>query len=85
MTFLTDWREPCATHELGDLERTDFAFEFLRRNPDYRHDHARTERRIASGEVDGRVARKEFARRWGLHFPGRSQHLLPRPGSAVAG
>ena len=84
MTFLTDWREPCAPHELGDLERTDFALEFLRRNPDYRRDHADMMRRIARKETDEQAAREEFAQRWGLRFPGGPARLVPRPTGAVA-
>ena len=84
MSFLTDWRTPCAAAELARLERPDFALEFLRRNPDYRTDHAATQMRIAAVPAEADAARAALARRWGLRFPGRSVPHLPREPRALA-
>ena len=41
------WRSADAVAQLNQLERAGFALEFLRRNPAYRDDYVRTQRRIA--------------------------------------
>jgi len=46
-------------------EAADFAWEFLRRNGDYREDH----RKLQSGGSLFAVSRK-FRQRWGLSFRG---------------
>ncbi|MFT0860237.1 transcriptional regulator domain-containing protein [Ancylobacter sp. G4_0304] len=65
---IEDWRSPETIDRLNRLERPGFAAEFLRRNPDYRRDFIRTERRIARAAVDVETARVSLARRWGLRF-----------------
>lgn len=62
------WRSDDAIAHLNRLDRSGFAVEFLRRNPTYRRDYARTLRRIARGEEDPDDARSALARRWGLSF-----------------
>ena len=62
------WRSADAVAQLNHLERAGFALEFLRRNPEYRGDYARTQRRIARRRVDPDEARADLARRWGLRF-----------------
>ncbi|MFY9655557.1 MAG: DUF6499 domain-containing protein [Methylocystis sp.] len=62
------WRSPDAVAQLNQLERAGFALEFLRRNPAYRHDYARTQRSIARRRVDPDEASDDLARRWGLRF-----------------
>ena len=62
------WRSPETIDRLNRLERPGFAAEFLRRNPDYRRDFARTQRQIARAPVDAETARVGLARRWGLRF-----------------
>ena len=51
------WRSPETIDRLNRLDRPGFAAEFLRRNPDYRRDFARTVRSRAS--VDAETARVE--------------------------
>ena len=63
-----DWRSPDTIERLKRLERSGFAVEFLRRNPEYRRDYVQTERRIARHVVDEVVAMAALARRWGLRF-----------------
>ncbi|WP_082641289.1 transcriptional regulator domain-containing protein [Bradyrhizobium yuanmingense] len=55
-----DWRSPESYKSLQDAEVTDIAWEFLRRNTDYRRDF---EAMIASSS-DGEVT-PEFRRGWG--------------------
>jgi Proteobacterial transcriptional regulator-like domain len=62
------WRSPETIDRLNRLERPGFAVEFLRRNPDYRRDFARTQRHLALPTVDAEAVRAAFARRWGLRF-----------------
>ncbi len=62
------WRSADAVAQLNQLERAGFALEFLRRNPAYRGDYARMQRRIARRRVDPDEASADLARRWGLRF-----------------
>lgn len=48
--------------------RTELAAEFLKRNRQYRSEHARMRQRIARGAVAEEAAEAAFARRWGLSF-----------------
>ena len=43
------WRSQEATAYLDSAQRTGFAWEFLRRNPDYRKDYEHMSRHVASG------------------------------------
>ena len=62
-------RRPRRAVDLPDaLGRADLAAEFLRRNRNYRADHAQMQHRIASGAVARNAAETVFARRWGLSF-----------------
>ncbi|HVZ06604.1 transcriptional regulator domain-containing protein [Rhodopila sp.] len=63
-----DWRSPETIERLKRLERPGFAIEFLRRNPEYRRDYARTERMIARDPASATTAGARLARRWGLQF-----------------
>ncbi|APG09519.1 hypothetical protein BKD09_14340 [Bradyrhizobium japonicum] len=58
-----DWRSPESYKSLQDAEVTDLAWEFLRRNPDYRRDYEETIGNSPDGEVT-----PEFRRRWGICF-----------------
>ena len=73
MPRTTDWRSQEAVDALLELDRAGLAWEFLRRNPDYREDFRRTLQRIASGEISEEAAMTEFSRRWGLSFRPRSR------------
>ena len=59
-----DWRTPAAYKHVKDLPAAGFAWEYLRRNEDYRKDVERLTRteRAAVEELDA------FAARWGLRF-----------------
>jgi hypothetical protein len=61
----SDWRSPQSYTIMQDAEATDFAWEFLRRNADYREDH----RKLQSGGSLFTVNPK-FRQRWGLSFRG---------------
>ena len=63
----SDWRSPSAYEYLQDLNSSGLAWEFLRRNQEYRADYATLDFRAA---LDAGVAGPE--RRWGLVFRGRS-------------
>ena len=73
MPRTTDWRSQDAVDALLQLDRAGLAWEFLRRNPDYREDFRQTLQRIASGEISEEAAMTEFSRRWGLSFRPRSR------------
>ncbi len=60
-----DWRSPEAYVRAQNAEITGFAWECLRRNPDYRHDYQDTS--MAGRHLD---VTAEFRRRWGLCFRG---------------
>lgn len=78
-----DWRLPAAYDYLSDLSAADFAFEFLRRNPEYRADFHNASEQDALG--DGvEASRMGLARRWGLAFPGRPQRSRRCSGGVLA-
>ncbi len=62
---IKDWRSPSAYDYTRDLNSVGVAWEFLRRNPDYRADYANARIRAAleTGAADPE-------RRWGLRFRG---------------
>jgi hypothetical protein len=72
MPAIPDWRSAQVADAMKGLERPGFAAEFLRRNPAYRTDYARTLCRVAAGTVSEDRALADLARRWGLSFPFRS-------------
>jgi hypothetical protein len=50
------------------LGRAELAAEFLKRNRNYRAEHAQMEQRIERGSITRQTAEAAFARRWGLSF-----------------
>jgi len=66
-TTPTRWRDPEAYDYLDNLAAPDLAWEFLRRNPDYRRGYA-----ALMANPDDPAARAAFRARWGLLFPCRS-------------
>jgi hypothetical protein len=68
-----DWRSQDAVDALLELDRAGLAWEFLRRNPDYREDFSQTLQRVATGEISEETAMTEFSRRWGVSFRPRSR------------
>jgi hypothetical protein len=63
------WRSQDAFAYLDRVQRAGFAWEFLRRNPDYREDYERMSRDAASGTPIALEAALALSRRWGLSFP----------------
>lgn len=62
------WRSDAAYDYVDKLSPGDLAWEFLRRNPEYRKSYHEL---IATGRLTDDVARA-FAEQWGLRFPYRS-------------
>ncbi|WP_439496122.1 transcriptional regulator domain-containing protein [Bosea sp. (in: a-proteobacteria)] len=66
-----DWRLQQTERALNRLERQGFAWEFLRRNPDYRSDYNRLRSTLTSRRG---ASQRSATPQWGLRFPDR-----PRP------
>ena len=62
-----DWRSASAYEDLRPLDAPAFAYEFLRRNPDFLSDHARLARNSRNRTLDPAEA-EAFAQRWGVRF-----------------
>jgi Proteobacterial transcriptional regulator-like domain len=58
-----DWRSPEAYDRAKALESTDFAWEFLRRNPDYQNDFD-----ALPYATPDPIMITAFRRKWGLCF-----------------
>lgn len=65
----SDWRSEATADKFLQLDRPQFAVEFLRRNPDYSEDYRDAQNRIASGKLEQDLGMEQLARRWGLSFP----------------
>lgn len=61
-----DWRSPAAYQYAATMEPASLAWEFLRRNPDYRNAY-----KAAPAQADDGT--EGLGRRWGLRFPCRSK------------
>lgn len=70
----TDWRTPATYAHAQNLSTAGFAWEFLRRDPDYRRDFRRV-KASPRGMVEPQTT---FADRWGLRFPGGPQPACRR-------
>lgn len=75
----TDWRQNAHYDYIEHLDAGDIAWEFLRRNADYKRAYQQIPKR--------RGATEPFTRRWGLRFPGcasapraEDRHLLDARG-----
>ncbi|MGQ3673917.1 transcriptional regulator domain-containing protein [Xanthobacter sp. TB0139] len=62
-----DWRSPAAYRHAKHIPAAGFAWEYLRRNDDYRRDY----QAVAITRRSGSPALEAFADRWGLRFPMR--------------
>lgn len=69
MSHAYDWRSPDATKQLMQLDREQFAIEFLRRNPAYAEDYHNTLDRTPPNPSATETAMARLAHRWGLSFP----------------
>src|SRR3546814_14206913 len=70
-----DWRLQQTERALNRLERQGFAWEFLRRNHDYRREYDSLRSTPTSRPGDASRQRRT-AQQWGLRFPARS-HTPP--------
>jgi hypothetical protein len=68
-----DWRSSSAADHVNQLDRAGIAWEFLRRNPQYREDY----RRIPRGAASTDPAAAAIGKQWGLSF-----RLRPQPAGA---
>lgn len=64
-----DWRSPAAYGHTKHIPAAGFAWEYLRRNDEYRHDFQII---ALTGRTDS-TELEAFADRWGLRFPVRSR------------
>lgn len=78
------WRSPSATDYLRDAQRPGFAWEFLRRDPEYRQDYELMSSHLAGGTLTDLEVALALAQRWGLKFSVRSQPAL-RSGADAMG
>lgn len=62
-----DWRSPAAYAYTKTISAAGFAWEYLRRNDDYREDF----QSASADEGPGADQLERFLRRWGLRFPKR--------------
>lgn len=69
MLLSIDWRSPAAYRHAKHIPAAGFAWEYLRRNDEYRHDF----HTIALTGRPSNRALEAFAHRWGLRFPVRSR------------
>lgn len=68
MSQAYDWRSPTAAKQLMQLDREQFAIEFLRRNPAYAEDYCNTLDRTPPNPSATEIAMAGLARRWRLSF-----------------
>lgn len=64
-----DWRSPDFSKAVESLDRSEIAFEFLRRNSEYKKDYVSTLQRIAEDPTVEEEAMSRLSDRWGLSFP----------------
>ncbi|WP_371815808.1 transcriptional regulator domain-containing protein [Novosphingobium sp. SG751A] len=69
------WRSAAAYNYIDQLTPSELAWEFLRRNPDYRNAFQGL---LSSGRLTDETA-TAFAQQWGLCFRGRPSRNGPRP------
>jgi hypothetical protein len=60
-----DWRSPEAADALKDLDRSGLAWEFLRRDPEFREHYASILERFESNALSEEAALAELSDRWG--------------------
>lgn len=75
------WRSEERYQDLSRYSAADLAWEFLRRNPDYRADFHKTHEVASDGSRQADPARWA---RWGLTFPGRPGTFSRRAGGVLA-
>ena len=65
MLLSIDWRSPAAYRHAKHIPAAGFAWEYLRRNDEYRHDFQTIA--LTGGPDSAEV--EAFRHRWGLRFP----------------
>jgi hypothetical protein len=78
-----DWRSSAAYEDKRALDAPGFAFEFLRRNPEFIRHHQQLSRALSRNALTSK-ARQAFARRWGIRFRG-TRSRSPDPADPVDG
>lgn len=73
------WRSEAAYDYIDQLTTSDLAWEFLRRNPDYR---TTFQELLLSGRLSDETA-TSFAEQWGLCFRSRPRHHRSRPANLL--
>ena len=71
-----DWRSPRAYEDLRSLDAPGFAWEFLRRNADFKQDHEKLERAAREGTLDPAEV-DAFTQRWGVRFREHQERAQP--------
>ena len=79
MSEEVNWRSASAYDYVDDLAPGELAWEFLRRNPDYKQSYYAL---LASGRLT-EVMAEEFAQQWGLRFRGGSQRHSAHPANLL--
>lgn len=74
------WRLPTRYAHLDDLNASDLAWEWLRRNDEYNQDFEAYD----SALVGRQELTDKIRQQWGLRFPGRSAHRSPGSASFLA-
>lgn len=62
-----DWRDPMAYEEVRSLDAPGFAWEYLRRNPEFEAERRRLEQLFERGAL-AETDKEAFARHWGVRF-----------------
>src|ERR1700729_124351 len=75
-----DWRTPSAYEELRSLDAPGFAWEYLRRNPDFQQERRKLEQANRRGALN-QTEVDAFARRWGVRFRRRHRNKRSNLGS----
>ena len=71
----TDWRSSAAYEDKHSLDAPGFAWEFLRRNPEFQREHQRLSRALDRDALTPKQL-EAFARRWGVRFREAHARLL---------
>jgi hypothetical protein len=72
-----DWRSADAYESLRSLDAPGFAWEYLRRNPEFLRDQHKLERAARQGALDP-ADTEAFTRRWGVRFREAESDEKPR-------
>lgn len=66
-----DWRAPAAYRHTKTMPAAGFAWEYLRRNDEYRHEY----QELAASQQPDAHTLEAFAQRWGLRFRRRPRRI----------